>query len=205
MLGLGSNLMAHHLGVLEELGIIVRVASEGDRRKRYLQLVSSALSGLRLGGSSRRRGSSSCAPRTRLVPSWPKPSGTGGTRCRQPVRESPRLPNCSLEHWRSPLDVGSISPPPIPNHYLSSPCGSCDQCLRSSPRCPCRATGTSGNCTGPFRTRPGRHCHHVRTGNGRPKRSRRVACAQHHPGLTRRLPSWSRVMSRSARPYDQRP
>jgi len=50
MTGLGSNLMAHHLGVLEDLGVIVRVASEGDRRRRYVQLVPSALSGLRLGG-----------------------------------------------------------------------------------------------------------------------------------------------------------
>ena len=50
MLGLGSNLMAHHLGVLADLGVIVRVASEGDRRKRYVQLVPSALLGLRLGG-----------------------------------------------------------------------------------------------------------------------------------------------------------
>ncbi len=48
-LGVGSNLMAHHLGVLEDLGVIVRVASEGDRRKRYVQLVPSALSGLRIG------------------------------------------------------------------------------------------------------------------------------------------------------------
>jgi protein-tyrosine-phosphatase len=51
MLGLGSNLMAHHLGVLEDVGIITRVASEGDRRKRYVQLVLSRLSGLRLGGA----------------------------------------------------------------------------------------------------------------------------------------------------------
>lgn len=53
MLGLGSNLMAHHLGVLENLGVIVRVASEGDRRKRYVHLVPSTLSGLRLGGGLR--------------------------------------------------------------------------------------------------------------------------------------------------------
>ncbi|MGO8873557.1 MAG: helix-turn-helix domain-containing protein [Acidimicrobiales bacterium] len=53
MLGLGSNLMAHHLGVLEDLGVIVRVASEGDRRKRYVQLVPSTLSGLRWGGGLR--------------------------------------------------------------------------------------------------------------------------------------------------------
>lgn len=49
LLGVGSNLMAHHLGVLADLGIIVRVASEGDRRKRFVQLVPSGLSGLQLG------------------------------------------------------------------------------------------------------------------------------------------------------------
>lgn len=48
MLEMRSNLMAHHLGVLEDLGVIVRVVSESDRRKRYVQLVPSALSGLQL-------------------------------------------------------------------------------------------------------------------------------------------------------------
>jgi ArsR family transcriptional regulator, arsenate/arsenite/antimonite-responsive transcriptional repressor / arsenate reductase (thioredoxin) len=37
-LGLGSNLLAHHLRVLEEAGIIRRVRSEGDRRRSYVQL-----------------------------------------------------------------------------------------------------------------------------------------------------------------------
>jgi ArsR family transcriptional regulator, arsenate/arsenite/antimonite-responsive transcriptional repressor / arsenate reductase (thioredoxin) len=36
--GLGSNLLAHHLGVLEDAGIIRRVRSEGDRRRIYVQL-----------------------------------------------------------------------------------------------------------------------------------------------------------------------
>ena len=36
--GLGSNLLAHHLRVLEEAGIIRRVRSEGDRRRSYVQL-----------------------------------------------------------------------------------------------------------------------------------------------------------------------
>lgn len=53
MLDLGSNLMAHHLGVLEDLGVIRRVTSEGDRRKRYVQLIPSTLAGLRLGGGLR--------------------------------------------------------------------------------------------------------------------------------------------------------
>jgi ArsR family transcriptional regulator, arsenate/arsenite/antimonite-responsive transcriptional repressor / arsenate reductase (thioredoxin) len=37
-LGLSSNLMAHHLGVLENAGLIRRVRSEGDGRRSYLQL-----------------------------------------------------------------------------------------------------------------------------------------------------------------------
>lgn len=37
-LGLGTNLMAHHLKVLEDAGVIRRVRSEGDRRRSYVQL-----------------------------------------------------------------------------------------------------------------------------------------------------------------------
>jgi ArsR family transcriptional regulator, arsenate/arsenite/antimonite-responsive transcriptional repressor / arsenate reductase (thioredoxin) len=36
--GLGSNLLAHHLRVLEDAGIIHRTRSEGDRRRSYVQL-----------------------------------------------------------------------------------------------------------------------------------------------------------------------
>lgn len=38
-LGLSTNLLAHHLGVLEGAGLIRRVRSEGDRRRTYVQLV----------------------------------------------------------------------------------------------------------------------------------------------------------------------
>lgn len=37
-IGLPSNLMAHHLKVLEEAGIVARRRSEGDRRRTYLTL-----------------------------------------------------------------------------------------------------------------------------------------------------------------------
>jgi len=43
MLAMPSNLLAHHLGVLEKAGIITRRRSEGDRRRTYLLLVSGAL------------------------------------------------------------------------------------------------------------------------------------------------------------------
>src|SRR6478609_11467565 len=36
--GVASNLLAHHLKVLEEAGVIRRVRSEGDRRRSYVQL-----------------------------------------------------------------------------------------------------------------------------------------------------------------------
>ena len=37
-LSLASNLLAHHLGVLDDAGVIRRVRSEGDRRRSYVQL-----------------------------------------------------------------------------------------------------------------------------------------------------------------------
>ncbi len=38
-LGLESNLVAHHLEVLERAGLIARVTSIGDRRRKYLRLL----------------------------------------------------------------------------------------------------------------------------------------------------------------------
>lgn len=45
-LGVPSNLLAHHLGVLEREGIITRDRSEGDKRRSYVRLVPGALTGL---------------------------------------------------------------------------------------------------------------------------------------------------------------
>src|SRR6201995_4791878 len=47
MVGMPSNLLAHHLHVLEQAGIITRRRSEGDRRRTYLQLVPGVLDSLR--------------------------------------------------------------------------------------------------------------------------------------------------------------
>lgn len=44
LLGVESNLLAHHLGVLETAGLIERVVSAGDRRRRYLRLRPDGLS-----------------------------------------------------------------------------------------------------------------------------------------------------------------
>lgn len=45
-LGLPSNLLAHHLQVLESAGIIVRGRSTGDGRRRYIHVLPSALANL---------------------------------------------------------------------------------------------------------------------------------------------------------------
>ena len=46
LLAMPSNLLAHHLQVLEEAGIVTRRRSEGDRRRTYLRLVPGALDAL---------------------------------------------------------------------------------------------------------------------------------------------------------------
>jgi protein-tyrosine-phosphatase len=46
MFGLPSNLLAHHLRVLSEAGVVERVRSEGDHRRAYVRLVPAALAGL---------------------------------------------------------------------------------------------------------------------------------------------------------------
>jgi protein-tyrosine-phosphatase/DNA-binding HxlR family transcriptional regulator len=45
-LGMPSNLIAHHVKVLQEAGLLVRTRSEGDRRRTYLRLVPGVLSSL---------------------------------------------------------------------------------------------------------------------------------------------------------------
>jgi ArsR family transcriptional regulator, arsenate/arsenite/antimonite-responsive transcriptional repressor / arsenate reductase (thioredoxin) len=46
MLAMPSNLLAHHLRVLEQAGIITRRRSEGDRRRTYLRLIPGTLDSL---------------------------------------------------------------------------------------------------------------------------------------------------------------
>ncbi|MGV9310359.1 arsenate reductase/protein-tyrosine-phosphatase family protein [Nonomuraea sp. NPDC004354] len=45
-LGLPTNLLAHHVKLLQEAGVVERQRSEGDRRRTYLRLVPQSLSGL---------------------------------------------------------------------------------------------------------------------------------------------------------------
>ena len=43
MLAMPSNLLAHHLRVLQQAGLITRRRFDGDRRRTYLQLIPGAL------------------------------------------------------------------------------------------------------------------------------------------------------------------
>lgn len=54
-LDLPTNLLAHHLDVLEEVGLIERFVSAGDRRRRYVRLVRGPLADLEL-ATNRPRG-----------------------------------------------------------------------------------------------------------------------------------------------------
>jgi protein-tyrosine-phosphatase/DNA-binding HxlR family transcriptional regulator len=45
-LSLPTNLLAHHLRVLQEAGLVARTRSEGDRRRTYLRLVPETLASL---------------------------------------------------------------------------------------------------------------------------------------------------------------
>ena len=46
LLGIPSNLLAHHLGVLGDVGLTARHRSEADRRRSYLRLLPDAFGGL---------------------------------------------------------------------------------------------------------------------------------------------------------------
>ena len=45
-LGIDSNLLAHHLKVLEDVGLVERFVSDGDRRRRYVRLRTASAAGL---------------------------------------------------------------------------------------------------------------------------------------------------------------
>jgi len=46
LLAMPSNLLAHHLNVLEQAGLVARHRSEGDRRRTYLRLIPGGLESL---------------------------------------------------------------------------------------------------------------------------------------------------------------
>lgn len=117
-LGIDSNLLAHHLGVLEQLGVVERVVSQGDRRRRYARLVPAGLTSLQLGRRVRARRivfvCTENAARSRLAQAiWkqtnPVRATSGGT-C-----PAARLhPGAVRVAARRGLDLGQARPGPLP-------------------------------------------------------------------------------------------
>jgi protein-tyrosine-phosphatase/DNA-binding transcriptional ArsR family regulator len=61
-LGLATNLLAHHLDVLEGAGLIERFTSSGDKRRKYVRLVLTAETDLSPRAASRRTERAGAAP-----------------------------------------------------------------------------------------------------------------------------------------------
>lgn len=61
-LGLATNLLAHHLDVLEGSGLIERFTSSGDKRRKYVRLVLTAETDLSPHAASRRTASGVTSP-----------------------------------------------------------------------------------------------------------------------------------------------
>ena len=128
MVSMPSNLLAHHLRVLEETGLVTRHLLEGDRRRTYLRLVPGALDALASPGRPARRVVFVCtanSARSHLAAAlWrrssPVPAVSAGTRPAEridPARSMPpsatscRSPGCgpgtSVTSWmRRP--VGTV-------------------------------------------------------------------------------------------------
>lgn len=123
MLHIDSNLLAHHLGVLEDLGIVERVASQGDRRRRYTRLIPAALASLQPGGAlAAGRIIFVCtenAARSQLAQAiWnqthPIPATSAGTR---PAAKLHR--GAVRAAARRGLDLRNARPQPLPNLQAS--------------------------------------------------------------------------------------
>ena len=106
-LSLPTNLLAHHLDVLEGAGLIERFVSAGDRRRRYVRLVREPLA--RLGVAATRPAvCCSCAVTTPLAPSSPPRCGTPGPASVRRRPEPTRPIEFIQERLRPPLGPGSI-------------------------------------------------------------------------------------------------
>ena len=88
---LPTNLLAHHLGVMESAGLITRRRSEGDGRRSYVHLRTEEPSVANLIAPADHRHQAppseccSCAHTTRLAHNWLPPNGSGPARSRWPA------------------------------------------------------------------------------------------------------------------------
>lgn len=146
-LNLDSNLLAHHLDVLERLKLIERSASQGDRRRRYIRLVPGTLAGLGVGMSLQvGRVVFVCtenAARSQLAAAlWNDicrtvPGCSGGTRPRKQV-----YAGAVAAAERRGLSLAGVQPGPIPERrsrdLLITVCDRAHEELRDEPDDPPR-------------------------------------------------------------------
>lgn len=112
--GLPGNLLAHHVGVLERAGLVERVASSGDRRRRYVRLCRHGLADLGP-DRGRRRGRAlfvctQNAARSPLAAAlWRQ--RTGDDAASAGTRPAPRVhPGAVAAARRAGLDLGDARP-----------------------------------------------------------------------------------------------
>ena len=102
MLAMPSNLLAHHLHVLQQAGVITRRRSEGDRRRTYLRLLPGALDPL--AAPPARRGDRSGGDRSYSVVNL---CGHGHP-CLPRSNKSPGCPVWSLMHGMRRLSRSGV-------------------------------------------------------------------------------------------------
>jgi len=133
LVGLPSNLLAHHLGVLEDAGIISRVTSSGDRRRRYIRADVAVAASLGLGAEATGTGNvlfvcTHNSARSQLAAAlWTEATGTpalsAGTHPAERVQ-----PGAIAAAGRVGIDLGGARPrsidelPPEPSTQVVTVC-----------------------------------------------------------------------------------
>jgi len=113
-LGIESNLLAHHLDVLSDAGLVVRNRSSGDGRRRYVHLRPEVVARLRIGGRAPAGGAlficTRNSARSQLAASlWRaltgRPASSAGTHPAEAVH-----PGAVQAATRAGLDLGDAVP-----------------------------------------------------------------------------------------------
>ena len=109
-----SNLLAHHLDVLEQVGLITRSRSSGDGRRRYVHLHRDALAGLNPGHRRAAQPALFVCTHNSARSSWPLPCGPSSPNspptAPAPTRPTRSIPAPSLPPAALGLDLTNARP-----------------------------------------------------------------------------------------------
>ena len=195
-LGMESNLLAHHLDVLERVGLIERSRSSGDGRRRYVHLVPrrarrSRARPARSGRAGAVRVQRATRPARQLAAAlWRQATGEPASLGGHPSRPSGSIPARWPRPRRAGLDLGAAAPTTWPT-------------IERAP-----GAGGHGVRPGPRGARPGRHLAALvdprpgprRHQGGVRRRARRAAGPDRPPSSTLA----ERVMTDELHPTDRR-